>query len=77
MAPVVPMANRRAADRPLNPPCEDCGEKMGVSCVLRTTMVLYFRCPTCGLVWSVDKPPERALHTAFTSRLTAGLLRIR
>ena len=46
----------RNADRLATPPCEHCADDEAVVCVLRTDVVVYFRCGQCARVWSVPKP---------------------
>jgi uncharacterized Zn finger protein len=46
---------RRGPLRPETPPCQRCQTSV-VLCVVRTEMVVYFRCTQCGEVWSTPKP---------------------
>ena len=36
-------------------PCRQCGRRDG-DVVVRTSIALYVRCPTCAVVWAQDKP---------------------
>ena len=53
--------NHRSATRLEVPPCATC-ERPTVAVVLRTSMVIYFRCLVCGCVWSVPKPRGEELE---------------
>jgi len=50
-----PVHDRRAADRRVDPACQTC-HSAEVTAVLRTSMVVYFRCLSCNRVWGVPKP---------------------
>ena len=50
-----PVNERRAADRCADPACHTC-HCAEVTAVLRTSMVVYFRCNSCNRVWGVPKP---------------------
>lgn len=51
--------DRRATDRTLDPWCRVCGADT-VKAILRTVMVIYYRCHDCNIVWGEPKP--RASH---------------
>jgi transcription elongation factor Elf1 len=48
--------DRRHADRLLTLTCVRCNSQTDVTCVVRTPMVLFFLCASCGDHWSVLKP---------------------
>ena len=50
-----PVDDRRAADRRPDPPCRTC-DGSDVQAVVRTEMVVYFRCYSCNRVWGTPKP---------------------
>jgi hypothetical protein len=50
-----PVDDRRAADRRADPACRIC-DGAEVKAVVRTEMVVYFRCYSCNRVWGVPKP---------------------
>jgi hypothetical protein len=47
--------DRRSATRFEVPACATCAGSI-VAVVLRTSLVLYLRCVSCGCVWNVPKP---------------------
>jgi hypothetical protein len=58
-----PPFERRAGDRLPTPACPECHRAEDVKAVVRTEMVVYFRCAACPAVWSVLKPAAaRALE---------------
>src|SRR5436190_698552 len=46
----------RSPHREPNPPCQHCRSALHVTGVLRTDLVIYFRCSTCGSIRSLPKP---------------------
>jgi len=56
MRPVlIPIADRRSANRPPDPVCRTCTGS-NVEAILRTAMAIYFRCYSCNIVWGEPKP---------------------
>lgn len=64
LSPIDALACARASScrimresKSIRPPCEKCGRNISVVPSLLTTLVQYWRCQKCGLVWAV---PVRA-----------------
>ena len=53
----APADDRRGAKRIPNPTaCPECRHRV-VRAVVRTMMVVYYRCEDCGHVWNIPVPP--------------------
>ena len=50
------LLERRHADRLQILNCVRCDSPLGVTCVVRAPMAVYFLCASCGNHWSVMKP---------------------
>ena len=46
---------RLTTHRPAQPHCPECKTGLPLTTLL-TSMVLYFRCDTCGNIWTVERP---------------------
>src|SRR5262245_23895975 len=64
---------RRSIHRISNPHCPPCGRAFVAGCVSRTELKVYFRCGSCGDVWSMLKPliPDPSLHQSPANHATS------